>query len=674
MSSELFKPPYKLLMPRLWLSWLGLALMRLSIYLPPASRSFIARYIGKGFARFARKKYLIAKRNIALCFPELSASEQQNLLQKNLQNIGMMPMETALSWWASDKTLAKTVDFEGLEHLQSALDKGRGVILLTGHFTSMELGGRLMMLQHPLHVMFHNLKNPLMNQVMLHYRKKHSEGSILQADIRGLFRALKANKVVWYAPDQDFGGKTSVFAKFFGVTAATIIALPRLAERSGAAVVPFMPCRQPDGRYLLKLFPALNNYPSGNDLHDAQRFNDLLETQIRQYPEQYLWVHRRFKTQPDGRGLLYSCRPKQLSNQQEIIDAENTHFTSKLMNSKSFNIVQKYSDKQIIQRDNSHLISSLVSEQIIIWRLIDGKPGHENQSLGLAKALQRIRSCRVIDIPVSGKIKPLAQWLSGVWPAGQGLPLPDLILGAGHRTHLPMLAARRAYGGKTVLMMQPSLPVGLFDLCLIPEHDQYKGGGCYLETRGVLNSLHGIGDHHSNASLIMLGGPSKHCGWDNHSLMHKIAKLLADNPHIHYILTTSRRTPAETLHAAQLLNAPNLQVVPFSDTPPGWIEKQLANVGSAWISEDSVSMVYEALSARVAVGTLPVPIKRQNRVSNGLQQLLSEGLIVRFDYQQTYQKALHPVHGFIEADRCAEWIEGHWLSQPVPSTSAIVSL
>lgn len=296
----------KFFAPRFWLNWLGLALMRLSVYLPATSRSAVARLIGSGFGRFSGKKYHVARRNIALCFPELSAAEQQRLLQKNLHSVGMMPLETALSWWASDKTLTKIADFAGLEHLQAALDKGRGVILLTGHFTPMELGGRLMMLKQPLHVMFHHLKNPLMNQVMLHYRQKHSEGSILQADLRGLLRALKANKVVWYAPDQDFGGKTAVFAKFFGVTAATIVALSRLAGKSGAAVVPFMPCRQADGRYLLQLFPALDNYPGADDLQDAQRLNDWLEAQIRLYPEQYLWVHRRFKTQPDGRGHLYS--------------------------------------------------------------------------------------------------------------------------------------------------------------------------------------------------------------------------------------------------------------------------------------------------------------------------------------------------------------------------------
>ncbi|WP_280530198.1 lysophospholipid acyltransferase family protein [Methylophaga nitratireducenticrescens] len=132
--------------------------MRLSVYLPHSSRSFIAAFIGKSLTLFAAKKCFVAKRNIAMCFPELSKSEQKILLKKTLYSIGMMPFETALSWWAPDKSLAKIVDYDGLEHLQSAVKKGRGVILLTGHFTSMELGGRLMMLQHPMHVMFNNMK------------------------------------------------------------------------------------------------------------------------------------------------------------------------------------------------------------------------------------------------------------------------------------------------------------------------------------------------------------------------------------------------------------------------------------------------------------------------------------------------------------------------------------
>jgi len=141
--------------------------------------------------------------------------------------------------------------------------------------------------------------------VMLHQRQRHSEGTILQADMRGMLRALKKNKVVWYAPDQDFGRRTSVFAKFFGIKAATIPATARLAKMSGAAVVPYVPRRLPNGNYSIDIGPAWENYPIGDELADAQRVNDWVEAEIKKSPTQYLWVHRRFKTQPEGKGLFY---------------------------------------------------------------------------------------------------------------------------------------------------------------------------------------------------------------------------------------------------------------------------------------------------------------------------------------------------------------------------------
>jgi len=291
--------------PRFWLSWLGLALMRLSIYLPPAIQLWAGKHMAFLMRPFMEKRKKIAIRNIELCFPELDTTQQQQLVADTLQTMGMMTIETALSWWASDKQLESRVRYEGLEHLEQALAKGKGVILLTGHFTSMELGGRLIMLKTPCHVMFHQMKNPLFNAVMMRARTFHSEGIVLRDDPKAMIRALRKNKVVWYAPDQDFGRKTSVFAKFFGVNAATIPATSRIVKISGAAVVPFAPRREQDGSYTLSLGKALTEFPSGDDVVDAQRINDIIETEIRQSPAQYLWVHRRFKTQPEGKGLLY---------------------------------------------------------------------------------------------------------------------------------------------------------------------------------------------------------------------------------------------------------------------------------------------------------------------------------------------------------------------------------
>lgn len=292
---------WQFLHPRFWPSWLGLALMRVSVYFP------IRMQIGSGLLlswimaplMTARKK--IARRNLELCFPELTSEQREKLLKDNFRTMGMMLIETALSWWASDAHLQKRVRYEGLEHLDAALEKGKGVILLTGHFTSMELGGRLIMLKRPCYVMFKELKNKLFNEVMMKARIFHSEGIVLRDDPRPMVRALRKNKIVWYAPDQDFGRKVSVFAKFFGVTAATIPATGRIVKMSGAAVLPFAPRREEYGSYTISIGEPLTDFPTGDDIVDAQRMNNLLEQEIRKSPEQYLWIHRRFKTQPDSK-------------------------------------------------------------------------------------------------------------------------------------------------------------------------------------------------------------------------------------------------------------------------------------------------------------------------------------------------------------------------------------
>lgn len=302
-SMKIFQPRF--LHPRFWPNWIGLLLMRLSVFLPARLQLLIGKMLGQLIWLFAKDRARIARRNLELCFPELSVSARQKLLQKNLQTMGMMPIETAMSWWGSDENLAKRVDYIGLEHLEAAKARGKGVILLTGHFTSMELGGRFVILRQPTYVLFRELKSPLFNAVMLKYRNFHGEGTILQADMRGMLRALKKNKVVWYAPDQDFGRRTSVFATFFGVQAATVPATARIAKMSGASVVPYVPRRLKNGRYLIEFSPALSPFPIGDELIDAQHINDWVETQVRKAPEQYLWVHRRFKTQPEGKGLLY---------------------------------------------------------------------------------------------------------------------------------------------------------------------------------------------------------------------------------------------------------------------------------------------------------------------------------------------------------------------------------
>ncbi|HDY85397.1 hypothetical protein LCGC14_0879620 [marine sediment metagenome] len=295
--------------PRFWPSWLGLLFMRLSIYLPVKAQLFAGRCMAWIMTPLMRTRKKIARRNLELCFPELTDKQRTELLKENFRTMGMMLIETALSWWASDERLQKRVQYEGLEHLDAALAKGKGVILLTGHFTSMELGGRLIMLKHPCYVMFRELNNQLFNAVMMQARTYHSEGIVMRDDPRPMVRALKKNKIVWYAPDQDFGRKRSVFATFFGVPAATVPATSRIVKMSGAVIIPFVPRREKDGRYTLSLSAPLANFPTGDDVADAQVINDLIEKEVRKTPAQYLWIHRRFKTQAEGnKGAIYKVK------------------------------------------------------------------------------------------------------------------------------------------------------------------------------------------------------------------------------------------------------------------------------------------------------------------------------------------------------------------------------
>ena len=180
------------------------------------------------------------------------------------------------------------------------------MILLSAHFTSLEIGGRLLALRAPFHVLYREHKNPVFESVMRRARERHFEKAIPREDMRGLLRSLKENRAVWYAPDQNYGGEHSVYVPFFGVPAATITTTSRIARISGAAVVPFFPRRLGHGRgYRLILHPPLEDFPGEDPAADAARINRLIEAEIRKAPEQYLWVHRRFKTHPDGKNVLY---------------------------------------------------------------------------------------------------------------------------------------------------------------------------------------------------------------------------------------------------------------------------------------------------------------------------------------------------------------------------------
>lgn len=294
------------LAPSYWPTWIVLGFMWLLAQLPYRLQMGAGRALGWGMERLGRQRRHIAEINLGLCFSDLSAAQRESLLKAHFRSLGKGMVETAMSWWTPKHRLLPLVCIEGQEHLARALDKGKGVILLSGHFTSLEIGGRLLALSTPFHVLYRRHKNPLFEMVMKRARERNFDQAIPREDMRAMLRSLKQNVPVWYAADQDYGREKSVFASFFDVPAATITATSRLARSSGAAVVPFFQRRMEDGSgYRLTIHPALEDFPGATPQEDAQRINRLMEQRIREMPEQYLWVHRRFKTRPKGTSPLY---------------------------------------------------------------------------------------------------------------------------------------------------------------------------------------------------------------------------------------------------------------------------------------------------------------------------------------------------------------------------------
>jgi KDO2-lipid IV(A) lauroyltransferase len=303
-AARVFSPAW--LGPRYWGTWLSLALLRLLVLLPFPAQLALGQALGIALGHLLGRRRRIAETNLTLCFPELSREARARLLWRSFESLGLALIEVGMAWWGSDARLRRLVEIEGLEHLRAALTGGRGAILLSAHFTTLEIGGRLLRLFQPFRPIYRPTKNPLWDWVMLRRRQQHVERAIDRRDVRGMFRALRANEPVWYAPDQDYGREHSVFVPFFGVLAATITATSRLAALSGAPVVPFFQYRKPDGSgYRLVIEPPLEGFPGPDPAADAERINRLIEARVREHPEQYLWSHRRFKTRPPGEAPPY---------------------------------------------------------------------------------------------------------------------------------------------------------------------------------------------------------------------------------------------------------------------------------------------------------------------------------------------------------------------------------
>ncbi len=299
---------------------------------------------------------------------------------------------------------------------------------------------------------------------------------------------------------------------------------------------------------------------------------------------------------------------------------------------------------------------------LTLWRLTDGKPGHEKQTLGLARSLHRLVSAECHDIPASSLRHPLLAWLACRFPPGDGLPDPDLILAAGHATHLAALAARRARGGRIVVLMRPSLPLACFDLCVLPEHDAPPASPRVFTTVGAINTAYAAPDKAADQGLLLIGGVSAHFRWDGADIARQVCELVRAQDHLHWTLTTSRRTPADFLPMLQACNVPHLDIAPYARTSPGWLEQRLALAGQAWITPDSVSMVFEALTAGARVGLFDLtPNGRESRVARGIRGLVQRGWVTRFSDWRV-SGSLPPAQPLDEATRCARHLLDRWFT------------
>lgn len=294
--------------PKYWLTWLAILALFLSSFLPYGTLLALGRLLGRIAAPFAKSRYQIAYRNLELCFPELTTAEITQKVQINFENAGIAILEMGMAWFWPSWRVRGLLKITGLEHIERAKADNQAIILLGAHFLTIEMAARAAGLLVPSTAVYRKQRNPVLDYWFYWGRMRENKGMLDRSDFKGMIRALKAGGPLWYAPDHDYGPhKSSVFAPFFAVQEAnTVSATSTLARLGNSCVIPAFLKRLPGLQgYELIFYPKMEDFPSNDLAADAQKTNQQIEKMVSECDEQYMWLHRRFKTRPQGEASLY---------------------------------------------------------------------------------------------------------------------------------------------------------------------------------------------------------------------------------------------------------------------------------------------------------------------------------------------------------------------------------
>lgn len=299
-------PPVHIASPQVWPTWCLVGLGWLVARLPWGALFPLGGLLGRLAFRLGGARRRITETNLRLCFPELDATERQALARRVFEAVTQGALELCVAWLNPKRGRRHRVRVEGAEHFHAALAEGRGLVLLGAHFAVMDIIAAELVNLGPVDVMYRKNRNPVWEWVQVCGRGHYFDGVLERKALRPTLRALKAGRAIWYAADQDYGPKHSVFAPFFGVPAATITATAQLARHNGSPVLPMSQHRNAaDRTWTIRFEPPLADFPSGDAHRDAATVNQAIEQAVRSCPEQYLWLHRRFKTRPPNEPRPY---------------------------------------------------------------------------------------------------------------------------------------------------------------------------------------------------------------------------------------------------------------------------------------------------------------------------------------------------------------------------------